>query len=280
MKYRYTFTIITCTINKFEKLIRLIKSLKNQNYRNFELIIIDQSNEDKIKQLQKYKIPIKYIKKKEKGLSRSRNLGIKLSKGKYLLFTDDDCYFNVNFLYQIKNAYKKYKTDLIGFPIFNKNKNNTVVKINNSNFFINNDLNVIKYLCSVNFCIKNKNLLKFDENLGLGIKKLSRSGEDTDFLLRNHKNKEYFYYSKIKVWHLNHNKNILIKRFYYGIGSTCCLLKNRIYFLNLMLMLKVIFNIAKNLFKLNFIETLKLIFFLVGKIFGFFYYYLHLIHYY
>jgi glycosyltransferase involved in cell wall biosynthesis len=122
MKYKYTFTIITCTINKFEKLIRLIKSLKNQSYRNFELIIIDQSNEDKIKELQKYKIPIKYIKKKEKGLSRSRNLGIKLSKGKYLLFTDDDCYFNVNFLYQMKDAYKRYRTDLIGFPIFNKNQ--------------------------------------------------------------------------------------------------------------------------------------------------------------
>ena len=72
-----------------------INSVINQKYRNFELIIIydDENKEDLrfLKKIIKKDKRIKlYINRKNLGVGRSRNKGIKLSKGKLIAFLDSD----------------------------------------------------------------------------------------------------------------------------------------------------------------------------------------------
>ena len=74
---------------------RVIKSVLNQTYEDFELIIVDDSStdntEDIIGQFQEKDKRIKYIKHdKNKGGSAARNTGIKSSKGEYIAFLDSD----------------------------------------------------------------------------------------------------------------------------------------------------------------------------------------------
>ena len=117
MKYKYTFTIITCTINKFEKLIRLIKSLKNQSYRNFELIIISSDHSDEFRLGLFNLFPdnrIIIITPLLKGLTNALNFGIEKSSGEIIIIMDsDDISANNRISYIV--------------DVFNKNSNATLV---------------------------------------------------------------------------------------------------------------------------------------------------------
>ena len=73
----------------------LIRSFQNQNFKNFELIFVDDCSIDKseriIKLFQKYDKRIKYIKSEtNRGTANSRSLGIEYATGKYIAHFDSD----------------------------------------------------------------------------------------------------------------------------------------------------------------------------------------------
>ena len=66
------FSIITIVKNGFPEIELTIKSVFQQNYKNFEYIIFDGYSEDGTSELikKKYKNKIKYYRKKDKGMYR------------------------------------------------------------------------------------------------------------------------------------------------------------------------------------------------------------------
>lgn len=95
MNKKPTVSVIIPTYNRAYLIGKAIKSVLNQSYQDFELIVIDDastdSTEDKIKEYQKKNNRIKYIKHmKNKGSSAARNTGIKAAKGDYIAFQDSD----------------------------------------------------------------------------------------------------------------------------------------------------------------------------------------------
>ncbi len=91
------YSIIVCVYNGSSYIDSCLSSLLNQVYPHYEIIIIDDgSTDDSLKRLtsyqKKYKEKITVIHQENKGLSVSRNEGVKRAKGDYLLFVDiDDC---------------------------------------------------------------------------------------------------------------------------------------------------------------------------------------------
>ena len=86
-------SVILPTYNRAEILLRAIKSIIDQTYTNFELIIVDDASSDDtcnvVKSISDTRI--KYIKHdKNKGGAASRNTGIKAAKGSLIAFLDDD----------------------------------------------------------------------------------------------------------------------------------------------------------------------------------------------
>jgi len=81
-------SIITINYNNGFGLERTIKSTINQDYLNFEYIIIDGDSEDDSKKiLEKYQSKIDYfISEPDNGIYNAMNKGINISTGKYLLF--------------------------------------------------------------------------------------------------------------------------------------------------------------------------------------------------
>ena len=109
----YKITIITVTKNSEKFLSKNIKSVLNQNYKNYEHIIVDGNSTDKTVQIIKsYKKKVRFIKNKnDKGLYHAMNVGIKNTKGDIIgILNSDDIYFK-NTL-SIVNEYfnKKKKT--------------------------------------------------------------------------------------------------------------------------------------------------------------------------
>lgn len=75
-------------------LVECIKSVMNQSYTNFELLLIDDGSTDSSGQLCDYFVSvdkrIKVFHKENGGVSTARNLGIKNSIGEYICFVDGD----------------------------------------------------------------------------------------------------------------------------------------------------------------------------------------------
>ena len=87
------FSLITATLGRTAELKRLCESLVLQSHRDFELIVVDQNSDDRLVAiLQEYasRFPVLHL-RSAKGLSRSRNVGLKRASGDVVAFPDDDC---------------------------------------------------------------------------------------------------------------------------------------------------------------------------------------------
>lgn len=88
-------TIITPLYNAEKYIEGTIESVINQTYKNWEMIIIDDDSKDNsyklVLELAKQDKRIKLIKNKENsGVTKTRNKGIELARGKYIAFLDAD----------------------------------------------------------------------------------------------------------------------------------------------------------------------------------------------
>ena len=105
-------TIITAVLNNEKYLEESLLSLHNQNYQNFEHIIIDGGSTDKtLNIIKKYESKIDYwCSKKDKGIYDAFNNGMKLAKGDYLGFLNSDDIYTSNAL-EILTRYLRQKPD-------------------------------------------------------------------------------------------------------------------------------------------------------------------------
>jgi len=119
-------SIIVPIYNCDKFIVRLVNSVTKQNYNNYELILInDGSTDNTISILEKIKDDnIKIINKKNTGVSDSRNLGLELSKGKYICFLDADDYIDEKYLVEINEILKVHPdVELINFGFYSDVEN-------------------------------------------------------------------------------------------------------------------------------------------------------------
>lgn len=90
-------SIILTTYKRPVFLVRAIQSVLNQNYKNIELIVVDDNDSDSVYRkdtsalIASYAKTIKYIPlEKNSGACNARNIGIDNANGDYILFLDDD----------------------------------------------------------------------------------------------------------------------------------------------------------------------------------------------
>ena len=112
-------SIIVPVYNSEKYLKETIDSILNQTFENFELILIndgstDHSGEicDEIAQKDKR---IKVIHKKNEGICKTRNKGIEVAKGEYIMFADNDDIIEENMLQECYEMIKKHDADMLKF---------------------------------------------------------------------------------------------------------------------------------------------------------------------
>jgi len=82
--------VIIPTLNRYRYLQDALLDLERQSYKNFEVIIVDQSTECNQSFYTQFKLQLKVIQQKEKLLWTARNRAVKSTTAEYLLFFDDD----------------------------------------------------------------------------------------------------------------------------------------------------------------------------------------------
>lgn len=110
------FSLLVGTLNRCIELERCLNSLVGQTYKDFEVIIVDQSDNNKTECLisaEKYKtLKIKYYHVNFKGLSNARNYALEKAEGMYFSLIDDDAFYESHY-FEKAHAILKRKCDLI-----------------------------------------------------------------------------------------------------------------------------------------------------------------------
>jgi len=127
-----SITVYITNFNYGKFLNNCIKSVLNQNFKNFELIIIDDgSTDNSLKILKKFKKKqnIRFIFQKNKGLIKTNNIAIRASKGDFILRLDADDYLDPNALLVLFNEINKSEdTALVYSDFFLINEKNKIMK--------------------------------------------------------------------------------------------------------------------------------------------------------
>lgn len=117
MEFQPLVSIIVPCYNASNTLDRLVKSVLNQAYVNFELLLIDDGSSDSTNEIcERYaafdkRISVKH--KSNEGVSKTRNLGIEIAKGDWITFVDADDELGENYLMDMVNCAINKKTDFI-----------------------------------------------------------------------------------------------------------------------------------------------------------------------
>ncbi|MBE2280415.1 MAG: glycosyltransferase [Ignavibacteriaceae bacterium] len=102
-------SIIIPALNEEEFLPNLLRVLKNQTYKDFEVIVADANSTDKTAEIAK----LSGAKVVKGGIqSVGRNNGFKASIGEIILFLDADITFNPDFLEKSLSEFSKRKLDV------------------------------------------------------------------------------------------------------------------------------------------------------------------------
>lgn len=108
------FSVIIPTYNRVLFLKIAVKSVLEQTFADYELIIVDDGSGDETKEmLKKYTDEkIIYIYQEHSGVSKARNVGLKKAKGEYIAFLDSDdryCRDKLKITYEYIKKYPDYK---------------------------------------------------------------------------------------------------------------------------------------------------------------------------
>ncbi len=116
-------SVIICTYNRYSVLHSAINSIELQNCApsRFELLIIDNST-DKIGQdafRSKLDISLqhRYIVEEIPGLSRARNIGVRLASGGICAFLDDDAQADAGWVSALIDAFVEPTVGVVGGPV-------------------------------------------------------------------------------------------------------------------------------------------------------------------
>ena len=115
-----------------EKYIKTcVNSICNQSYKNLEIILVDDGAKDNSPQicdeLQKKDGRIKVIHKKNEGAGKSRNRGIDIATGDYILFVDSDDYIKSTLIEKCVKAADCSNAAIVMFGVENVTEDENLI---------------------------------------------------------------------------------------------------------------------------------------------------------
>ena len=116
-------SVIIPTLNRYNWLKDVLHDLEQQDYRNFDVIIVDQSKPFRHEFYQKFNLDIKIIEQRERALWLARNTAVQESSGLIIAFSEDDVRVDNEWLSNHIKCLDYFKADIsagIFFPAQDK----------------------------------------------------------------------------------------------------------------------------------------------------------------
>ena len=217
-------SIIIPARNEEKNIARCLKSCLNQDYKNYEIIVIDGISEDRtrdiVKKSQKKHKNIKLLENKKKIASSAFNIGIKNAKGKFIAIVGSHTELEKDYLFSCLSCIQKTNAKCAGgvqYSIGQTTLGKAIAQVMNS-YFGGSEFHYSKEEKNVNTIYMGFYKKEVFKKNGLFDENLIRS-QDAEFNYRLvSKGGKIFLSQKIKSrYHCRETLNSLFKQF-YGYG--------------------------------------------------------------
>lgn len=115
-------SIIVPIYNAQQHLARCLESICGQTYQNLEIILLnDGSSDNSLPLCEEYRqkdARILLVDKDNSGVSGTRNLGLRLTAGKYVQFVDSDDYLDLDYTARLVEAAETHHADFVIAPYY------------------------------------------------------------------------------------------------------------------------------------------------------------------
>lgn len=181
------FCLVVATLGRTGELQRLFHSLRAQTYKRFTVFVIDQNHDDRvipIIQSLGQDLDVRHL-RSEVGLSRARNVGVRMANGDVVAFPDDDCWYPPELLCRVAREFAS-DASIAAVGGWCADQNGDALLRRGSTRCDLDRFSVWQIVSTAVFIRKRAldEVGGFDESLGVGASTPYQSGEETDLLLR------------------------------------------------------------------------------------------------
>lgn len=109
---------IICTADRGDSVVATIQSLLENTYPSFEVLVIDQSDDDSTQQaVAPFKADprFRYIRSDTKGSGRAHNIGLSHTNSDVVVYTDDDCTVPPNWIAAMAKVFERHPRVAVAF---------------------------------------------------------------------------------------------------------------------------------------------------------------------
>lgn len=186
---RPAISLILATIGTDHRLAKLLGSLRAQTLSDFETIVVDQSERNDVAMLvdeHRDALAIRHL-RHPRGLSRSRNAGLRVATGAVIAFPDDDCWYDADVLARVQHFLARHpRVDgVTGRALFDVTEHPPARFARRAQWVVPTKVWTQGISCTI---FLRRSLVArigpFDERLGLGADSPWTAAEESDYLLR------------------------------------------------------------------------------------------------
>ena len=124
-------SVIIPVYNAQDGIKRCIDSLLNQSFKNFEIILLnDGSKDNSLNILKEYELKYSFVRvidKQNEGVAVTRNKGILLAEGEYIMFMDNDDFVDSDYIETFYQAIHEKNLDLVIGGYKRVNQDNQII---------------------------------------------------------------------------------------------------------------------------------------------------------
>lgn len=215
-------SVIIPIYNTDKYLRRCIDSIINQDFKDYEIILIDDGSTDNSAAIcdgYNQQDKVRVIHKTHGGVSSACNLGIDNASGKYLMFCDSDDYVEKDWISTLYTAIEDNPSSFVFCAFFNENnKDSKPVRLLDGEFYQSYTNNEYFFMYHKGFSayrwnrifLRNKVLgkIRFEESISVG--------EDVLFNIEYLKTCDSFLYVDKLLYHWVNNGNNSLSRAYHA----------------------------------------------------------------
>ena len=109
-------SVVICAYNAERTMEACLKSLRELDYPNYEVVIVDDGSRDRTAEISARYPEFRLIRQPNKGLSVARNVGMTAARGEIIAYTDSDCVVDPHWLRLMVGAMTANGFDACGGP--------------------------------------------------------------------------------------------------------------------------------------------------------------------
>lgn len=98
-------SVIVCTYKGSATLVQCLDSLERLDYPDYEILLVNDGSDQRVSELTSTYDTIREIEIEHRGLSAARNVGAGEASGEILVYTDDDCIAEADWLWWIAKQF-------------------------------------------------------------------------------------------------------------------------------------------------------------------------------